>query len=68
MKDYPISISKQCQNKLTLQMNNSFYQIKITDKKYEIGFFSNISYKNTSILHSFNFSILFVRVQKKFPH
>ena len=49
MKDYPISISKQCQNKITLQMNNSFYQIKITDEKYEMGFFSNINYKNTSI-------------------
>ena len=49
MKNYLSPISKKCQNKIYNQMNFSFYDIKISKEKYEIGFFSFIKYNNKKI-------------------
>ena len=49
MKNYPKSVSKQCHEKISEQMNNFIYQIKDMNGKLGTGFFCKIKYKNNKI-------------------
>ena len=49
MKDYPNSVTRKCTKIILEQMENSLYQIKNKDGKFEICFFCHIKYKNEKI-------------------